>query len=270
MNSSCRFAGRIGSLVTIGALTILLSLNVGSAGARETAQQKSQARTAAAGSAKNADPWSVGARTTRRGAARYFIEFRARSAASYGHMYLLYGKVNARQEIVESRIAGLHPAGDAANCFNCSLLNWTIGHLIPVPAETGASDGDLEAQYVTARYRVWLDAAQYRDIDAYIRKLQADNPMWNALWNNCVGFGRATASHMRLELPSFIWLEPKDFVEELRKLNGVTKEQLPLKDAANSLRGAPVGTGAPNPADKPSGRAAEAPRQKTAATGATR
>ena len=26
----------------------------------------------------------------------YFVEFRARSAASYGHMYVLYGKVNGR------------------------------------------------------------------------------------------------------------------------------------------------------------------------------
>ena len=36
----------------------------------------------------------------------YFIEFRGRSAANYGHMYVLYGRVNARDEIVSSRIAG--------------------------------------------------------------------------------------------------------------------------------------------------------------------
>ncbi|MGA9197535.1 MAG: hypothetical protein WB037_20790, partial [Pseudolabrys sp.] len=38
----------------------------------------------------------------------YFVEFRARSAASYGHMYVLYGQVNGHGEIVKSDIAGLH------------------------------------------------------------------------------------------------------------------------------------------------------------------
>src|SRR5262249_61216504 len=69
----------------------------------------------------------------------YFIEFRARSAANYGHMYVLYGRVNGNDQIIASRIAGLHPAGDAADCFNCSLFDWTVGHLVPVPFETCAS-----------------------------------------------------------------------------------------------------------------------------------
>lgn len=268
MNSSCSLAGRIGSFVTVGVLAILLSVNAGSANARENAQHESQAMAAAAGSAKDDGVRSVRARSGRRDANRYFIEFRARSAASYGHMYVLYGKVNARHEIVESRIAGLHPAGDAANCNNCSVFNWTIGHLVPVPSETGASDGDLEAKYVTARYRMWLNAAQYRNIDAYIRKLQADNPLWNALWNNCVDFGRSIAEHLHLKVPKFIWIEPKDFVEKLRKMNGVAKEQLPLKDAANSLRGTTIRAAAHKPADKPVGRSAVASRQKTATMGA--
>ena len=79
----------------------------------------------------------------------YFVEFRARSAASYGHMYVLYGQVNGRGEIVKSDIAGLHPAGDSNNCENCSVVSWTLGHLLFVPSETGASDGDRTAQ--TAR-----------------------------------------------------------------------------------------------------------------------
>src|SRR5258707_2798609 len=91
----------------------------------------------------------------------YFVEFRARSAASYGHMYVLYGQVNGNKEIIKSNIAGLHPAGDRNDCENCSVVSWTIGHLIPVPAETGASDGDLEEKYVSARYRVMVDAAEY-------------------------------------------------------------------------------------------------------------
>ena len=89
----------------------------------------------------------------------FFVEFRARNAASYGHMYVMYGEVNQRREVIRSEVAGFFPAGDRRNCENCSIYNWTIGHVIPVASEIGASDGDLEEQYVLARYRVWVDAA---------------------------------------------------------------------------------------------------------------
>ena len=163
----------------------------------------------------------------------YFIEFRGRAAANYGHLYVLYGRVNGADQIVASRIAGLHPAGDAKDCFNCSLFNWTVGHLVPVPSETGASDGDLEEKYVTARYRVWLTAAEFKKVDTYIRKLQADNPTWNALFNNCVGFGRSIAEYMGLKMPMAFWQEPQDFVEGLAKENGQKEVQLPLRDAGS-------------------------------------
>ena len=71
------------------------------------------------------------AKTNKSSYKRYFVEFRARSAASYGHMYVIYGQVNNRGEIVMSDIAGLHPAGDANDCLNCSVVAWTIGHVIP-------------------------------------------------------------------------------------------------------------------------------------------
>jgi len=85
---------------------------------------------------------------------RYFVEFRARNAESYGHMYVMYGEVNERHEIIKSEIAGFFPAGDKQHCLNCSVTYWTMGHVLPVPSEIGASDGDLEEQYVLARYRV--------------------------------------------------------------------------------------------------------------------
>jgi hypothetical protein len=223
MWSSPNLVPRCGRLLCLGFAVLLAGLWAASATAQTTA-------TARLG---DNEKWTVTTSPGRGHPGRpYFIEFRARSAASYGHMYVLYGKVNGRDEIVASRIAGLHPAGDANDCFNCSLFNWTIGHLVPVPSETGASDGDLEEKYVTARYRVWLTRAEFNKVDAYIRKLQADNPTWNALWNNCVGFGRSIAEYMGLKVPAFIWLEPKDFVEGLREENGQKTEQLPLKDAA--------------------------------------
>ena len=163
----------------------------------------------------------------------YFVEFRARSAASYGHMYVIYGQVNRRGEIVKSDIAGLHPAGDANNCANCSVVPWTLGHVIFVPSETGASDGDLEEKYVSARYRVMVDAATFKRVSAHISQLKAEKPMWNALWKNCVSFGNNIAESVGLKTPTFIWLEPKDYVEDLRQLNG-GKPQGPLKFAASN------------------------------------
>jgi hypothetical protein len=166
---------------------------------------------------------------------RYFVEFRGRNAASYGHLYVMYGQVNARGEIVRSRIAGLYPAGDKQDCENCSLANWMIGHLIFVPSGTTVTDGDLEEKYVTARYRVMLDKAQYEKVDAYIQKFQKDPPLWHAILRNCVSFGRDIANVLDLKVPPFPILTPEQFVEQLRELNGTDKEQAPLKDAATRM-----------------------------------
>jgi hypothetical protein len=188
--------------------------------------------------AKNTATKSTGHKTARRRSVphQYFVEFRARNAASYGHMYVLYGRVNSRDEIVESHIAGFFPAGDKRDCVNCSVFNWTIGHLIFVPSELGASDGDLEEKYVLARFRVWVTRDEYKKVAGYIKKREANPPLWNALWKNCVDFGRDVAEFMNLKVPFFIWLEPKDFVTALREDNGVHHTQLPLKDAATGLR----------------------------------
>src|SRR4051794_27686236 len=88
-------------------------------------------------------------RAPEQAADRYFIEFRSRYALTYGHTFLAHGRLNARGEIVESEIAGLHPAGEGPTL-------WMIGHLIPVPSEVGPSDGDLEEAYISARYRIEL------------------------------------------------------------------------------------------------------------------
>jgi hypothetical protein len=180
----------------------------------------------------------------------YFIEFRARAAASYGHMYVLYGQLNGRGEIVKSDIAGLHPAGDANNCDNCSLLPWTLGHILFVPSETGASDGDLEEKYVTARYRVMLDAASFNKVSAHIKQKKAEKQAWNALINNCVTFINEIAGFMGLKTPpGSNLIEPKDYVERLRDMNG-GKPQKALRFAAPASSASPA-SAAPPAASKP-------------------
>ena len=169
---------------------------------------------------------------------RYFVEFRARNAASYGHLYVMFGKVNDRHEIIKSEVAGFFPAGDDRNCVNCSVYSWTIGHVLPVPSEIGASDGDLEEQYVLARFRVWVDAQQYQSLIAYINERKANKGFWNAFLANCVTFGRDVASFLKVKMPPLIAVAPsvvmypKDVVDALREASGVKQEQMPLRDAA--------------------------------------
>ena len=172
---------------------------------------------------------------------RFFVEFRARNAASYGHLYVMYGEVNERHEVIRSEIAGFFPAGDSRTCENCSVYNWTIGHVVPVASEIGASDGDLEEQYVLARYRVWIDAAQYKKLVAYIKQRKAHLGPWHAFLNNCVTFGRDVAVFLNLHVPPLmriapsVVMYPKDVVEWIRDANNGEKDQGPLKDAPGAL-----------------------------------
>lgn len=137
----------------------------------------------------------------------YYVDFRARTAASYGHAFVWFGKTSEKQ--VE--VAGLHPAGD--------MLPYVLGHLMWVPAETGASYGDLDEQYLLASYRVYLSEADAKKVFAYIKHLQATSPVWNAETTNCTSFIGKIASFMGLRTPFHLKM-PEDYVNQLKELNG--------------------------------------------------
>ena len=229
MRNPYQLARSIRILVTVSLVTIPFGLMSSSAVANDpVASAPNSAESAAPRASHSYKP--------------YFVEFRSRAAASYGHMYVLYGQLNGQGEIVKSDIAGLHPKGDANDCENCSLIPWTVGHLLFVPAETGASDGDLEEKYVSGRYRVMLDAAAYNKVAAYIRQKKAEKPLWNALVNNCVTFGNDIAGYMGLKTPAGAnLLKPEIYIDSLREMNG-GKPQKALRFAAptsSKLAGAP-------------------------------
>lgn len=137
----------------------------------------------------------------------YYVDFRARTAASWGHAFVWYGKTSERA--VE--VAGLTPAGD--------VLEYMIGYVTVVPSETGASYGDLDPQYLTANYRVYLNEADAKKVFAYIKKLQASSPVWSAEVFNCNGFIGDIANYMGLKVPSR-WLRPENYVNTLKEMNG--------------------------------------------------
>jgi len=147
--------------------------------------------------------------TTRRASAKgpYYVDFRARTAASWGHAFVWYGKTSERQ--VE--VAGLTPKGDETA--------YVLGYVTLVPSETGASYGDLDPQYLTANYRVYLNEADAKRVFAYIKKLQASSPVWNAETFNCTSFIGDIASYMGLKVPNR-WLRPENYVTRLKEMNG--------------------------------------------------
>jgi len=148
-------------------------------------------------------------RTVKKPKGRYYVDFRARTAATYGHAFVWYGRTDHR----EVEVAGLHPASD-------NPIPYVIGHLLPVPSETGASYGDLDEQYLTAHYRVYLNESDAQKVFAYIKRLQARRPLWNAAVYNCVAFVRDIAQYMGLKTPLLHTMYPEKWINELRDLNG--------------------------------------------------
>jgi hypothetical protein len=149
---------------------------------------------------------------------RYFVDFRARTAASYGHAFLWYGRLKENGKVGAIEVAGLHPASD-------SVIPYILGHIIPVPSETGKSYGDLDEQYLTASYRVYLTEAQARSVFAYIKQKQASSPIWQAGTVNCTGFISDVAAYMGLRTPNVPTLMyPEDLVNAIKKLNGGRQE----------------------------------------------
>jgi hypothetical protein len=151
-------------------------------------------------------------------AGRYFVDFRSRTAASYGHAFVWYGRLNAQGKVGLIEVAGLHPASD-------SPIPYIIGHVFPVPSETGKSYGDLDDQYLTANYRVYLSEADARKVFAYIKYKQETSPVWIAGMVNCTSFITDIAAYMGLKTPmTATWMYPEDLVNSLKELNGGREE----------------------------------------------
>ena len=142
----------------------------------------------------------------------YFVEFRSRTAASYGHTFVFYGRLGGGSRFGSFQVAGLHPAGDSA-------ATYVTGHVVPVPAETGVSYGDLDEQYLTARWCVPLTESEYGKVVAAVKKLQATKKTWHALGYNCNAFAGEIAEAVGLKIPSGHLVYPEVYINSLRELN---------------------------------------------------
>jgi hypothetical protein len=141
----------------------------------------------------------------------YFVEFRARNAASWGHTFVLYGKLGGGASFASYKVAGLHPAGDSTQ--------YTIGIWMPVKAETGASDGDIDEQFLAAKFCVPLTEAEYNKLVPYIRKLQAEHKTWHGAGYNCNSFGMDIAKFVGLDAPNPNMHVPQELIKMLADTN---------------------------------------------------
>ena len=221
MRHDCKRGGSLGMLLAC-AVAMWAGLQHPAAGAQDAAGAKSQRATQVARTTPAAQHPSA-----QKAAQRYFIEFRSRTAVSYGHAFVVFGKLDAQGRIVESEISGLHPATD-------SSIPYALGHLIPVPAETGPSFGDDDEQYVTARYRILLNEAEYNQVVAYIREKQANSPVWHAVLYSCVTFIKDIAQSMGLRTPRTSVIYPETFVNDLREMNEGAEHQTAAPPHAQS------------------------------------
>src|SRR6516162_1520174 len=130
------------------------------------------------------------------GSGDYYVEFRSRQSWDYGHTFVVFGRVGETPG--KNNVAGLSPKGDDPKM-------WVMGHYVPVPSDTGWTDGDLEDKYITSRYRVLINKEQYDRTVAYIRQLQAKSTTWSVELYNCNAFVADIAHFMGLQAPSSTW-----------------------------------------------------------------
>jgi hypothetical protein len=190
--------GSWAGLASLGIVIVATGLGLG------TANAQTNARPQIAHAAGNKTP------VVTSGTGQYYFEFRSRQAWDYGHTFVVFGRVGEAPS--KNNVAGLSPKGDDPQM-------WLMGHYVPVPSDTGWTDGDLEDKYITSRYRVLVSKEQYDRTVAFIRQLQAKSTTWSVELYNCNAFVADIANFMGLKVPSSSWIYPKVFVSNMRKIN---------------------------------------------------
>jgi hypothetical protein len=159
--------------------------------------------------------------------AGHYIEFRAASIGTYGHSYVVYGRLNARGEPADTHYTDRHPVG------NYGLM--AIGHVLPVPANTRWNPEVLKLP-ISSSYRHKLTAAQYQNLLREIRVAQAEkSPTWQAIANNCNHYAARLARAAGLKAPDDLQLS-YGFVPSLRALNARSASPKPAASSPSIPR----------------------------------
>ena len=127
-------------------------------------------------------------------------------------LYVLYGRVNARDQIIASRIAGLASGGRRRR-----LLQLQSVQLDGRPSRAGAVRDRCERRRSRReiRHRALPRLADARSIQRRSTPISVSFRRTIRPGMRCSttasSFGRSIAEHMGLKLPAFVWLEPQGF-----------------------------------------------------------
>jgi hypothetical protein len=141
--------------------------------------------------------------------APYFVDFRARRGAVFGHTFVVYGRLGASGKPLDGEYAGNYPAD--------GHLGLIVGSLIPVRTIIGSVNDDLRDP-ATIIYRRRLTAAQFARLKATVRHIKATEHYWHLMFFNCNDIAVEATKSIGLRSPS-PWLIPHAYVAALRAMN---------------------------------------------------
>jgi hypothetical protein len=143
----------------------------------------------------------------------YYIEFRYRFSYAIisGHMYDVFGRLDANGRPITRQYIGLFPAG--------GILGLYGGAIVPVPGELKPSVRDCTYK-PGAAYRVSLTARQYRALLAKVRAALAHPPVWQMEVYNCNHFAAGLGSVAGLKPPANRLLPSFAYIHAFIRANG--------------------------------------------------
>ena len=142
---------------------------------------------------------------------RFYVEFRSRWLAFYGHTYVVYGRLDKTGKPLDQHFVALYPQG--------GYFGLTLGSLpVAVPATTLPLPEDHDVETLAA-YRRPIGAAQYRKLLAFVYKTRSQENSWNLYTINCNYLAGEIATLIGLKTPPLSAQVAPLYVKELELLN---------------------------------------------------
>ena len=125
-----------------------------------------------------------------------YIEFRSRLSAAIpsGHMYVVFGRLDANGKPLTHHIVGLYPKG--------LLLGMYGGAVAWVPAHVEPFGQECTVGAVIDAWRISLSETQYQSVLVRARAKLAKPPLWNMFGFNCNHFASEFGDLIGLRRPS--------------------------------------------------------------------
>jgi hypothetical protein len=124
-----------------------------------------------------------------------YMEFRLRAALSVpsGHLYVVFGRLDANGNPLTRQYMGLFPEGGPIGLY--------AGAVVPMPAQLEPDFNDCTFP-ASAAYRVSLSEAQYQQLLAKVSGYLAKPPKWTMFGFNCNNFAASLGSVAGLREPA--------------------------------------------------------------------